>query len=222
VNTIDLLDYAAPTAVIRIDCGGGTYIRSIARDLGQLIGCGCCLSALVREKSGPFLLRDSVTLAQLEAAVQDEEALAACFTQAHKVLADVAGMFVLRVDASMAKRIGMGQRVQYGDIPQDYANSEKRILVLSSESLSENISERLSESSRDSRDETADNLTASANSDRDAGTSDEVTAQKSDEITACAKQSRSITKNSHESFLAICKYDSQQLHAEVVIGVGTP
>ncbi len=44
VNSIDVLDYAAPTAVIRIDCGGGTYIRSIARDLGQLIGCGCCLS----------------------------------------------------------------------------------------------------------------------------------------------------------------------------------
>jgi len=48
-----------------ISCGGGTYIRALARDLGRLTGSAAHLSALRRTRSGPFDVRDAVTLDQL-------------------------------------------------------------------------------------------------------------------------------------------------------------
>ena len=49
-----------------ISCGGGTYIRALARDLGRLTGSAAHLSALRRTRSGPFHVRDAVTLAALQ------------------------------------------------------------------------------------------------------------------------------------------------------------
>lgn len=51
-----LLDYAYPHLTLLISCSKGTYIRSIAHDLGALLGCGGHLSALVRTRCGPFHL----------------------------------------------------------------------------------------------------------------------------------------------------------------------
>ena len=51
----------------RIACGGGTYIRALARDLGRLTGSAAHLSALRRERSGPFQVGDAVTLDELRA-----------------------------------------------------------------------------------------------------------------------------------------------------------
>ena len=48
-----------------IDCGAGTYIRSIARDMAQLLGTNAVMSALLREKSGLFTLQDSVPMDEL-------------------------------------------------------------------------------------------------------------------------------------------------------------
>lgn len=50
-----------------IACGGGTYIRALARDLGRLTGSAAHLAALRRTRSGPFHVRDAVTLGQLRA-----------------------------------------------------------------------------------------------------------------------------------------------------------
>lgn len=47
---------------IRVECGRGTYIRSIARDLGRMLGVGAHLSALVRERSGAFDISDALTV----------------------------------------------------------------------------------------------------------------------------------------------------------------
>ncbi len=51
-----------PIAVIDVECGAGTYIRSIARDLGEKLACGAYLGALVRTRSGPFGLDGAVDL----------------------------------------------------------------------------------------------------------------------------------------------------------------
>lgn len=51
---------------ITVDCSSGTYIRSLARDLGEALGCGGHLSALRREASGPFAVADALTLEALE------------------------------------------------------------------------------------------------------------------------------------------------------------
>lgn len=49
----------------RIKCGGGTYVRSICRDMAQMLGTFAAMSALVREKSGPFAIENSVAAEQL-------------------------------------------------------------------------------------------------------------------------------------------------------------
>jgi tRNA pseudouridine55 synthase len=66
----DEADAARPTAVIEVDCGAGTYIRSLARDLGERLGCGAYLGALVRTASGPFRLPAAHSLDEIRAAAE--------------------------------------------------------------------------------------------------------------------------------------------------------
>ena len=56
----EILSYEYPHLVLKIACSKGTYIRSIAHDLGQLLGCGAYLNELQRTQSGHFNLRDCV------------------------------------------------------------------------------------------------------------------------------------------------------------------
>ena len=67
MDDISLLDYAWPDAKVRIDCGRGTYIRAIARDLGKKLGVGGYLTQLRRTRSGPFKIDRAVTLERLRA-----------------------------------------------------------------------------------------------------------------------------------------------------------
>lgn len=60
-----------PELEVAIACGTGTYIRSIARDLGALLDVGGTLASLLRTESSGFLLENSLTLAELEAQVQE-------------------------------------------------------------------------------------------------------------------------------------------------------
>jgi len=65
VYGVELLDYDWPLARLRIDCGRGTYIRAIARDLGEALGTGGYLTALTRTRVGPFYLKNAVELEAL-------------------------------------------------------------------------------------------------------------------------------------------------------------
>ena len=65
VYRIDLLDYQWPFVRVRIDCGRGTYIRAIARDLGQTLGVGGHLTELSRTRVGPFTITDAIELDRL-------------------------------------------------------------------------------------------------------------------------------------------------------------
>lgn len=58
---------------IYLECSKGTYVRSIAEDLGEALGCGAHVSALRRTRAGPFSLTDSVTLPALEALKQADD-----------------------------------------------------------------------------------------------------------------------------------------------------
>ena len=71
INLLALLGWEAPVARLLIDCGKGTYIRSLARDLGQALGCGAYLHRLVRLRTGPFFLDQALTIAELEAAFSE-------------------------------------------------------------------------------------------------------------------------------------------------------
>jgi tRNA pseudouridine55 synthase len=60
VDRVELAAYAWPRLELEIDCGAGTYIRAIARDLGETLGCGGLIETLVRTRIGPFTLDRSV------------------------------------------------------------------------------------------------------------------------------------------------------------------
>jgi tRNA pseudouridine55 synthase len=65
-HELELLSWTSPVLRLRVDCSKGTYIRALARDLGEQLGCGGYLSNLVRTRTGPFELDDAWTLAELE------------------------------------------------------------------------------------------------------------------------------------------------------------
>ncbi|PLW67908.1 tRNA pseudouridine(55) synthase TruB [Pseudohalioglobus lutimaris] len=76
VKLLELRDFRggeAPEVDVYLECSKGTYVRSIAEDLGEALGCGAHVSALRRTRAGPFSLQDSVTLSTLEALKQNEE-----------------------------------------------------------------------------------------------------------------------------------------------------
>lgn len=72
VFSLELLRVEGSTAEIRVECSAGTYVRSIAHDLGVALGCGAHLQTLRRTASGEFRLAQSRTLEQLaELAAED-------------------------------------------------------------------------------------------------------------------------------------------------------
>ncbi len=66
VYSLDVLEWAPPEAVLDVYCSSGTYVRSLANDLGEELGTGAYLIGLRRTKSGRFTLRDAVPLRQLQ------------------------------------------------------------------------------------------------------------------------------------------------------------
>ena len=68
INAIRILSVDLPDVSMAVDCSKGTYIRTLAADIGRRLGCGACLAALERTRTGDFYSRDSVTLNQLKEA----------------------------------------------------------------------------------------------------------------------------------------------------------
>ena len=66
IFSFDLLEYTPPSISADIFCSSGTYIRSIANDLGNRLGCGAYLSSLRRTMCGDFTLRDAIPLAEIQ------------------------------------------------------------------------------------------------------------------------------------------------------------
>jgi tRNA pseudouridine55 synthase len=68
VYSLEVLEWAPPEVVIDVYCSSGTYVRSLANDLGNELGCGAHLVGLRRTKSGRFTLRDAVPMRRLQEA----------------------------------------------------------------------------------------------------------------------------------------------------------
>lgn len=66
IYQLKLIDFKLPVVTMEIVCGKGTYIRSLAHDLGQVLGCGAHLRSLTRLRCGLFDIRDAVSVSQLE------------------------------------------------------------------------------------------------------------------------------------------------------------
>lgn len=66
INTFELINLEMPTATFRINCSKGTYIRSLARDLGELLNSGAYLTGLQRTKINDYQLVDGITIENFE------------------------------------------------------------------------------------------------------------------------------------------------------------
>ena len=99
-------------SVFETECGKGTYVRSLARDIGRLLGCFGHVSALRRTQCGPFDERDMIPLEQLEAlcnrAASGEGSLADALLPVETALDDIPALAVTRADAA---RLHRGQAV---------------------------------------------------------------------------------------------------------------
>jgi tRNA pseudouridine55 synthase len=102
----DWLEFAPPDATFRVRCSGGTYVRTLAHDLGQALGCGATLAALRRERSEPFDLERAVSLRQL-ATETSEQVWAAAGLSLEQA---VAHLPLVRLTAEEAIAVGFGRR----------------------------------------------------------------------------------------------------------------
>jgi tRNA pseudouridine55 synthase len=64
---LELSHWQGPLFSLEVECSKGTYIRSLAHDIGQVLGCGAAMQNLVRERVGPFALEEALSLEQLAA-----------------------------------------------------------------------------------------------------------------------------------------------------------
>ena len=71
VYSLDLLDFNLPLITLESECGRGVYMRSLAYDLGEMLGCGAHTASLVRLRTGGFRIEDAVTLDQFAQAVEE-------------------------------------------------------------------------------------------------------------------------------------------------------
>lgn len=67
IRALDLIECVPPRVVLDVQCSAGTYIRTLAQDIGAALGCGAHLTALMRTAAGGFTLGEAHTLAELEA-----------------------------------------------------------------------------------------------------------------------------------------------------------
>jgi len=145
IRRLQLEEFTGDTAALFVECSKGTYIRALAEDIGEALGCGAHLAALERTAVGPFALGQSMTLEALEAISPGERRerllplesllqswprltldppLAAKFLQGRTISVDSAsgGIAVFGEDA---KFLGTGQVDANGTL------QPKRLLVLS-------------------------------------------------------------------------------------------
>ena len=73
ISEFDLTNIDLPVIQFRVVCTTGTYIRSLAQDFGQAIGCGAHLSSLCRTRIGEFRLEDSQTIEEFEEIIRNKK-----------------------------------------------------------------------------------------------------------------------------------------------------
>lgn len=110
VNRFEVLESRqSPREVdVVVECSSGTYIRSLARDLGEALGVGGHLTALRRTEVGPFSLDDASPLDSMELSLNLDEALVRCYPR-------------LGVTAEESHKLAMGQWLEPRGVKGTYA-----------------------------------------------------------------------------------------------------
>lgn len=132
IHRIELLDRIGRDALrLHVECGSGTYIRALVRDLGETLGCGAHLTALRREWVWPFQTPRMFTLEELQAR-HDERGLPALDECLLPLDAGLADWSILPTDPLAQEAIAHGRRIATTSAPGRYrVHSETgRLLAL--------------------------------------------------------------------------------------------
>ena len=123
------------TSVFEAECGKGTYVRALARDMGRLLGCYGHVIALRRTRVGPFDEGNAVTLEAIQSAAQmvDVTAIADCLSPVEMALAALPELLVSQSDAASLTR-GQSILIRGRDAPvmagPAFATSKGRLIAL--------------------------------------------------------------------------------------------
>lgn len=112
IHEVRLLDFRPPELTLRVHCSKGTYIRTLAHDLGELLGCHAHLAALRRIGSGPFHIEQAVPFDALKELPAEE--LQQRLVTPREALAMLPE---LTLDPRSARRLCQGQRPRQSDVP---------------------------------------------------------------------------------------------------------
>lgn len=123
IHDIRIIEFASPKLVLEVDCGGGTYIRSLAHDVGEALGCGGHVADLVRLLCGGFPAEESVTLEQLEAARDGPDGWQEHLYPVDRVLLDLKS---ITLDRQAEEHLRHGQAVTLGGPELDTGYLEER------------------------------------------------------------------------------------------------
>jgi tRNA pseudouridine55 synthase len=139
VYCLELTACEPPELVLDITCSPGTYVRALAHDLGQALGCGAHLSALTRLASGGFRLDDAITMDALTRAVSG----GSWCEFLHPMDAALYRFPKLQLDAGAARRLCLGQAVPTSGARLVAAKRVERIDVeVQSSSVNEELCDR--------------------------------------------------------------------------------
>jgi tRNA pseudouridine55 synthase len=72
ITKLEIIAWETPRLTLAVECSKGTYIRSLAYDLGEYLACGAHLGGLIRTRSGPFTITESIRLEALAKAVEED------------------------------------------------------------------------------------------------------------------------------------------------------
>ena len=115
IHSLELMAQQGSDVVFRAACSKGTYIRTLAEDIGRELGCGAHLIALRREQTGGFDLAGALTLEAIDRAVETGTADAAAYAARDTLLLPIDTLIrdLPRVDCSFAEaaRLRLGQRL---------------------------------------------------------------------------------------------------------------
>ena len=124
IDRLELVSRSEDSLTLHVECGSGTYIRSLAVDLGEKLGCGAHLAALRRLWVEPFLEPSMVTLDELrDAAGQGDEA---ADRRVLPLSAGVANWPVLHLDAAASQAVSRGHQIAW---PADQAPARSAVFA---------------------------------------------------------------------------------------------
>jgi tRNA pseudouridine55 synthase len=120
ILALEMIACALPDVTFRVTCSKGTYVRTLAEDIGEKLGCGAHLVALRRTGVGALTLENAVTLDTLSDATPEERD-----SWLQPVDALLSNFEAVYLDADASRRFTQGQRLRLADIADAPDNADR-------------------------------------------------------------------------------------------------